>query len=560
MNPDDTELKSFIENEKAKKVLYLGSDRSFFENLKQKFLEQVHKEVLFHSVESESDEEIQSHINLIRDARPQLVLVDYSKNEKAMLHLTRICMRQNKLYPVKFIGLADYKQGGSVILTAIMAQLTCVHIKSSELDSLIFNMFILGFDLNKGHAFAMAELNDPISVFYACKAGKISIDEIHIESNIPIQANQELEIRNYWSKNQIISSNRVQCLESSQENLYYNFNYSQRLKIHHGKEFIRDPDWSEEEFNQKFSEYEELVENSKYRLKKWINENINDSKPKFLKAYIVDKEGVFFDNKPLTDTYDFVFRVQPYIKDVQDEIKKTRPQLIIFNLEDVDPKVLEANPDLSYMFNNSRMLQHLIRNLREMFQPDDQPIVVVFNAKEHDSVHYQRILKYTNILAVKEEMRSELVLKMANMLKEKIKPKLPTPGKFEMFIDKNTELSYVEVESQVELIACSENDLYFNSDSNIAIGSVMRVSLPVPMYITVVPYPEKTRVDAGYYAIIHGIGEEERKELRRYINDIFFRDLEFDKAKDAEEIEAMKQKYLEERQKQEEKLQKQEVE
>ena len=64
------------------------------------------------------------------------------------------------------------------------------------------------------------------------------------------------------------------------------------------------------------------------------------------------------------------------------------------------------------------------------------------------------------------------------------------------------------------------------------------------MYITVAPIPEKTKIQSQYYALINGIGEEERKELRRYINSVFFRDLENQKSEDAEKVEALKKQYL----------------
>jgi tetrahydromethanopterin S-methyltransferase subunit A len=69
------------------------------------------------------------------------------------------------------------------------------------------------------------------------------------------------------------------------------------------------------------------------------------------------------------------------------------------------------------------------------------------------------------------------------------------------------------------------------------------------MYITVLPAPEHTTISSQYYGIIHGIGEEERKELRRFINSVFFRTLDTEKANDANEVAKIKQQYV---QKQEE--------
>ena len=58
------------------------------------------------------------------------------------------------------------------------------------------------------------------------------------------------------------------------------------------------------------------------------------------------------------------------------------------------------------------------------------------------------------------------------------------------------------------------------------------------------PVPETSKFQSEYYGIIHGIGEEERQELRRYVNEIFFRDLEAQKKAEADEIAAQKEAYV----------------
>ena len=61
------------------------------------------------------------------------------------------------------------------------------------------------------------------------------------------------------------------------------------------------------------------------------------------------------------------------------------------------------------------------------------------------------------------------------------------------------------------------------------------------------PMPNFAKQEAEYFGIIHGIGEKEKPGIRQFINNIFFQDLQQKKAEEAKEVEAQKQKYMEEK-------------
>lgn len=536
--------------EKVKnKILYIGGDINFFENI-QEILKKLYSsiDVEFVKLESEDDKIIQSYILKARELKPKIILVDFSLNERAKLHFARVWERQNFYTKIELIGLVDYKQGSSSVIKAIMTTMSCVHIKSLEYEAVVYDIVNLAFpDLVANHGFATAELNDPIHAYHPCKVSLINENFIKLESNYLMKPKQVLRLKNYWSRQNILRSTLMMCVDQKQDNLYYNYNYSQVLQMAHADPVEQTDSLTKEEFDDKVIKRQEIVEESRYKLKRWLTENYYNSKPKFLKAYVVDKNGVFFDHKPLTDIYPFVYRNQPFIVNAKAELIINRPHLILYNIENVDKETLEANADIAHTFNDSRMFQHLIKTAKEVCG-NQQPIIVCFNSGEYDSAYMQKVFNYPNILAVKEEMTVDLAMKMAEMLKEKISPSLPTPQKGDIYIDKNADLSYAEIESDITLLGISENDIYFNSQDPLEIGSTIRVSLPVPMYATVVQTPEWTNISSQYYAIIHGIGEEEKKGLRRFINSIFFRSLDLEKANSAAEVEKIKQDYLKKQQ------------
>ena len=302
-------------------------------------------------------------------------------------------------------------------------------------------------------------------------------------------------------------------------------------------------DLTAEEFEEKQIKRQGIVEESRYKLRKWLGENEFNSKPKFLKAYVIDKSGVFFDLKPQTDLYPYVYRIQPFIQNAKKELTNHFPQLIMYNMEYIEKETLEANADIAHTYNDSRMFQHLTKTIKEVYK-DNPPLIIIFNSGEYDTNYMQKVFNYPNLLAVQDVMTYEHARKMAGMLEKKITPSLPSPNKGDVYIDKNIDASYGEIEMDIDLAACSENDIFFTSDETFEVGTVLRVSLPVPMYITIMPIPEYSKATGYYYGFIHGIGEDERKKLRRFINSVFFRVLDSEKQQSASQVEKRKQDYI----------------
>lgn len=538
---------------KASKILYIGEDKTFFGNLEQKYRALVSSvDCVFEQVFSDDEAEIQSFVLKVRNERPKIVLIDFSKNDKAFLHLARVIARQNTLRPMKVMGLCEYKQAKTHVIRGIMTTINCMHVKSSEFESLIYDINVLAFpDKAADHGFATAQMNDHVKAFHPAKVSMINNNFIRIESDYQMSPKQMVRVNNFWHRENILKSTLTMCADQTQENVYYNYKYTQVMQLAHADPVEQTDNMTKEDFDKAQAERAETMENSKRLLGKWLKDNSGNSSPKFLKAYIVDKEGSFFDNQPQTDAYSFVFRCQPFMENCKKEITNIRPQLIVYNMENVSKEDLEANADIAHTFNDSRMFQHLIKTVNEVLT-GFKPIIIVFNTGEFDSSYMQKVYNYQNIMAVQHEINVDLVMKMAEMFKQKITPNLPVPNEGDVYIDKTSDISYAELENEIVMLACSEQDIYFNSDEELAIGTVLRLSLTVPVFITVAPVPETSKIQSEYYGIIHGIGEEERQELRRYVNEIFFRDLEAQKKAEADEIAAQKEAYVQKKKAEEE--------
>ena len=74
----------------------------------------------------------------------------------------------------------------------------------------------------------------------------------------------------------------------------------------------------------------------------------------------------------------------------------------------------------------------------------------------------------------------------------------------------------------------TESDLTFSSQFELDIGTY-RLDFPVAMSIRIVPIGGNTYELDGdnrfYRALIHSVGEEDKKKIRQFVNEIFFSEL-----------------------------------
>ncbi len=538
----------------SKLVLYVGKDLSFLEDLESKYKDLSSSTgAVFQQIFDGTPEGAQSLIIKIRELRPKIVIIDYSKNALALLHLTRVWLRQNSGTNTNLIGVCDYAQGSSIILKSIMTTIKCVHIKSSELEAICFDINILAFpDKAQAHGFATAKLSEPLTICYPAKAAYVQESEIRIESDIDLAQTQGFRFHNYWSKNEIIHSPEVELKTQTSEGLFYNYKYAQILNLTHASEVTTDDSLSAQELDVLRQRHTEEVESSQEKLSFWIQNHIEHSKPKFLKALIVDKSDCIFQDRPISDQYDFIFRTQSYLVNPKEETLKLEPHIIIYHLEEIPEETLSANQDIAHTFNTVKALKQLISDISSA-KVKYEPYIIAFNTIDQSTEQLQKSLGYKNIIAITDTMDVELVLKMCQLLKAKIEPTLKELVSNTVYIDKNSDVSYGEIEGQITLLAISENDIYFDSELDIPEKTVFRMFITHSFYVTVMPMPGFARAEAKYYGIVHGIGEIERKALRQFINNIFFKDLESKKALEAQEVEKTKEKFLSDRGKSEEK-------
>jgi hypothetical protein len=160
----------------------------------------------------------------------------------------------------------------------------------------------------------------------------------------------------------------------------------------------------------------------------------------------------------------------------------------------------------------------------------------------------QEILGYTSVMATDSELDVNLLVKMADLL-EKKRPAPETQKKEDLeklYLSKSNLASLCEIQTTVKVMKISETDIFFTSDLPLTIGTNLRMLTPVLMYVNVQATKNPSNPPL-YHGLIHALGEAQKKELRRFVNSVFFRDHDAQVLTEIEEFKKLNDVKLQER-------------
>jgi hypothetical protein len=292
----------------------------------------------------------------------------------------------------------------------------------------------------------------------------------------------------------------------------------------------------ESKVNEKKTERDDLVHYHKKQLQKWIEANASKSHEKKAKMLVVDREFHFYQGQERTDKHPYTIRCIPFFKEMGQEIDRLRPQVIAVQLEK------EEAADAK---NNLAMIKDLINLFKGQF-PDLLPFIILFNT-EKPSKDLQNELQYPQVLSHSSEVSVEVLMKMAAIFDKRVviptAPKNNKPEPPKVFIKKNNPASLAEFLKPVTVIKISESDLILQSDYSYPPGTNLHFTQPVNMFVNIQPVKGEGKTPS-FYGLIHCLGEVEKKELRRYVNSIFFREHDAQLQSESEEFKKLNEMKL----------------
>lgn len=484
---------------------YLGDDEAYFRALQGEIKKHAKVEIDFQRFSENEDTKIQSLFLKVFTLKPTCVFIDFSKNTQDYLHLARIISRTTLEHEMLLVGLVDYLSPPEVMEESLATGAGLNFIKSAETFDVVFAVSHLCMPGNVlGHGFANTKLKEVAQAGVLAKIGYVSTNGLHLESDYPFAQGEKLELKHHWLEKRIVPSRQVTVKTVSTSNMFYQFRNNADLEFGFVDELVVAVEMSPEEVAHRKNERNDLLEFHKNKMKKWIQNNESPGSEKRAKVLVVDYHFHFYQDQPRTDKHAYTIRCAPFLKDISSELDRLKPQIIAFSMDD-NHNTLDA-------------LETLTKSCAK------GTFIIVFNSPLK-SEELRDGLGYEQVIAYAEALSPEIILKMAEALQKKlihtgeVNNSIP-----KIYLKKTHASSLALIKKSVTLVKLSESDMIIQSEYPFAAGTNLHFDLPVPMVVNIRPNDKPSGKIPEFYGVIHSLGEVQKKELRRYVNSIFFKD------------------------------------
>ncbi len=525
------------------RIIYLGDDAAYFRVLAEEVKRLAPGKALRIDRLFESQpERIQGLLPRVFAANPALVLVDFSKHTDDFVHLARLLVRTHHPDPFPVVGLHDYLSPADQIKESTLAGVSINHIKSAEVHDPAFGILVLLKDA-KEHGFATADLAEDVVATHLCKIGSANERGIHFETHLDINQGQELRMRHHWLREKMIPSGLMTVKRTGSSLLYYNSSRFVDAEFNWLEPMVKSEGDTPERLREIEGDREAAIAKAKKSVRHWIENNADRSQSKVVRVLVVDRAQSFYQNRQRTDTYGYALRCQPYLVDPALELDQQRPQVVAFAL-DVAGEGGKEKPQPGSP-NDMAMVKRVVEFFNQKCA-DESPYLVVMNLPAGTtSKDLQQELGYAHAIAYDGEWGPDVVLKLAAMYTAKMKAPPVQAGTVVM--RKTNPASIGEIEESVKLLKLSETDAVFQCARALPPGTALHFDQPFQGFLTVVQHPQLSKPPV-YYALVNGIGEIGKKELRRYVNTLFFKDHDAEKLAELEAYQQLNTQKLTEQQ------------
>lgn len=520
---------------------YFGDDEAYFRTLMGEFRTHTRLQIDFKRVFESDEKKIQSLFLKIYRERPACVFIDFSKHSQDYLHLARIISRTPMEHKPVTIGLVDYLSPPEIIKESNATGVMLTHIKSPECFDLVFDVSKLIAPNEIGeHGFANAGLREEWEAGIPLKVGFVHPEGLHMETDFKLSKGDRIRLNHNWTEKRVVPSREIFIQNVTTKNLFYHFKYAVDAEFLFVDEFLPPEGMSPEIVSEKKQEREDLIVYHKKQLKKWLDDNSSRSLEKKAKVLVVDRDFHFYDNQERTDKHSYTIRCLPYLEDIQAELDRLEPQVIAFAIE---------KDEAEDKRNTNETLSRLMKGIKNKIQ-DLSPFVIVFNTKK-SSRELQDDFSYAHIMATDQELSVEILLRIAEKFEKKLEN--DQQGIFKkkddqkVFLKKTNSASIAEIVIPVTVMKLSETDMIFSTNIPLEAGMNLHMTYPVEMFVNVRPSKNQGKIPE-YHGLIHCLGESEKKELRRYVNSVFFRDHDAQVNEEAEEFKKLNDLKLQEKQ------------
>lgn len=555
-----------------KSILYVGRDSGYFDLIENRFKGTYpHIELTFTRMPPCNNETINAQLLDILNLHADFIYIDLSTDSPELYQLGQNLKRINAFCETPVVGLID---SPSKIEETILLKFDFVFIKCAEIHDVIYHPYYKAFPkeaLKKD--FALAKSKVPSKISEVLRVGYYSEDSMHLECDSSFDLEDELLIKVPLSKD-LMKSKYFKVKKKSTADMYYSYRYNYDLEY----QFIDDLFFDDSDFEaansvadekirqklfeqvmkdreQKIAELEKDKVKMKKAIKLWINDNKDKKLAKRTKVLIVDEYLTFLSKeKRKMDSFPFTTRIETRFKEDFSQIDTFLPHIIVFKIPDFNftpqESILDEEQKAKLKTTHEAKLVDFFSRLLAKIKAntDYLPFIIIFNCSNFSSKSFQDSFKYDLIITNPNQVDFKVIEKMALLYQNKqdekytkaiadkiklLKKSNPTKyaklkeSDFEenrYYVSKKSPLSRARIEHDILIKAISESEVYFLSEKELVHGNYY-LEEPFPMVLSLVNQDEKPYLQEDgkflYKSLIHSIGENEKKELRRVVNDIY---------------------------------------
>jgi hypothetical protein len=474
----------------VKRLLYFGNDDEFLEKLQN-----------FASAHIKTDYEVEQSKYL-----PGELLENVSKSGANIVFIdfTSIESREHIFEEILFIKKIDKLK--SILFAALLSDTSNIreqlhlyssgfqmgYVKGTEVEDFMVDCLYIGLAEKVPMAtYAKAKgIGKELKVGICSTLSFISLENFKVETDLESES-EKLQLKLHLFKELEVDSFIVKSHKSSP----YVFPMTETYTLEYP--FVGPWDEMTTDTIQK-----ETVET-------WIDLNNDDlqKKQSFLRV-VTNNSNIYRSLLDSTSSLPLFIEVTDKLnfESIKQDLLLKRPPIIFMDLEEDGPTDMDS-------------VGELINNLRKIEQY--RPILVILNnLSKADAL--QKVYGYENIVCMPNPLTIDVFRLFARSFLEKKTQTLEPEGFFFKFSDTTRA---VDVFHNIVVTSLSEHEITFVSKIALPMFSVLHLNLPVECFVTIIPpyYElENSSVGKHYMGLIHGLSEEGRQRLRKFVNQIIY--------------------------------------
>jgi hypothetical protein len=576
-------------------VIYIGDDDNYWENIKNRYRKTYSEEYNFKFKKLWSKNSNKYYANFLKiiEIQPAIIYIDFSIDLKVQLDLAKVLQTDNLAKKITTVGLVDSREE----LRECSDMTHFSHIKCGELHDVIYDPVHRSFPKRvRTPDFALAHFTRDVDLFYDVRIAYINEKSIHAEGNIKLREGDIITLRTEFD-NAMIPSDRFVVKKVTDSNLFFNYRYAYDLDFVFvdrpnfddlDEEYVgvehtvdedgevvpgkrRDPKLVAAIKKDRLDEYETNLQLLKKRFKKWVDDHLDLSAKQKSKILVIDHESTVFKKEVGSlSRYPYLIRCQRELSENLEEISRFRPDIIAFQFNNPFSMEMDDESDDFDEYDDDydneedeesiEQLKAILKKIKGI--KDYKPFLILFNNMKYSSKAIQDSFKYPLVLSHAEAMKMGVVMDMALLYEQKrekkrqetLKAKVALlkkkdPKRFRnlsiddfknrnYYLKGSNKLSHASYAYPIEITSMTESELTFQTDVQLQLDR-FRMEFPTEMGVTLVEDEAlQNKAKKGkimYRGLMHSIGEEDKKAIRRFVNEIFFRYLNEQREREAQE-------------------------